>query len=86
MLCRTLDISRTNPDSLRFQVAGKVIMLVSGGIEQQGSSFGSIFLLKEAVVHVHIRERKQRRGQLQKHHLKSEFELPRTLLHFIYLI
>ena len=61
-------------------------MLVSGGIEQQGSSFGFIFLLKEAGVHVRIRERKWRRKQLQKHHLKSEFELPRTLLHFIYLI
>ena len=52
MLCHTLDISRTNLGSLRFQVAGKVIMLVSGGIEQQGSSFGSIFLLKEEGVHV----------------------------------
>jgi len=61
-------------------------MLVGGGIEQQGSSFGSIFLLKEAGVHVHIRELKQQRRQLQKHHLKSELEPPRTLLHFIHLI
>ena len=32
-------------------------------IEQEGSSFGYIFLLKEAGVHVHIRELKQ---QLKK--------------------